>query len=338
MSGVLGVFLSGILLFGCSQVSQRPPQEAIRDGIKKFLEVSSYSFVASVNGDFSTSQGEGPKNVKLSMNTKGAFEGKDTKDLHLNLQLDTNVTADNSKVDGSFEIRLQKDMVYFLISKLSTTPEQGQNPFAQYLSKWYNIQIPAEFMKQLEDISAKNTDAQLSPEQKQIKDLYEHTNFLTNPVLAGTEDINGESSTHFKADLDKKAVVDFAKKVAEIQGTKTTQADLDQFQAFLDKLAVSTIELWIGNSHGYLDQVQVNFQSQPHLSEQQNGTLTLKATFSDFGKPVTIEIPKDSVPFPVLDFFLGPSVEVPSGSSNETPELPSDKNSSTPSTPSKTQK
>lgn len=317
--------MSGLLLMSAFfSACTRSPQDIIHEGMKKFAEAPSYAFVGSVDADISSAATEGLKNVKVALKAKGAFEGKDPQNLNMNLQLDASTNADGIKTDGSFEGRLQKDMVYFLISKLNAAEISGENPFQNYLKKWYSVQIPPEFMDQLKEISAKSKDdTQLTPQQKQLKDLYEKTNFLMNPTLVGTDEVNGEKSSHFKADLDKKAIVDFSKKVAEIQGNSTTQTDVDQFQALLDKLAVATVELWIDDTSGYLNQVQVSLQSTQDAVEK--GTVTLKATMSDFGKPVTIEIPKDVEPFPVLDFLLGGvSSETmgPSEGSNKLPPQP----------------
>ncbi len=323
-----GVLILSSLLIGCAQNasnSQRPAQDVIKDGAKKLAETSSYAFNVSFDGDVSTPAGvETAHSGKISLQSEGAFEGKDVKNLNMNLKLNGSFDNDGKKADGSFEIRLAKNTVYFTIAKLNSGDQQMDEQLKTYLGKWYSYPIPAAFLNQLQDLTSQSASGQLTPEQQKMKTLFEKTNFLSQPVYVAEETIGEEASAHFKANLDKKAVVEFAKQVAEIQGRPAGEEEIDRFAKMLDQLQTSNIDVWVGNNSGVLNQVLLSFKStQPaqtvgsvdsdsvDSADQflggNNGSISLKITLNNFNKPLTIEVPKDATVFPLFDFV--PSAE-----------------------------
>ncbi len=306
--GGVVVLAMSLFLAGCNK--QKAPADAIKEGMANLFKVSSYSLDGTVAADLKGPQGQAPAKVTFNLNTALSFDGKDPNSLRLNMKSDGGFDADGNGGTGSFEIRLDKDMIYALISKVVTTGEVTlpKEITDKYVAKWYKFPLPAETVKSLSDTMVGGQDeTKMTPEQKKIKQLLDQTVFFKNLALAGTDTVKGESSSHYTATLDKDAVLNFVKQIAEIQGEKVTDADFKDMQDSFGKLQISSLDLWVGNSSATLNRMSVKV-SFAVTETDPSGTMTMDISLGDFNKPVTVAAPADATEFSLaslMDFAGG---------------------------------
>lgn len=312
--GGVAVLTMSLFLAGCN--NQKAPAIAIKDGITNLFKVSSYSLDGTVAADLKGPEGQAPAKVTFNLNAGFAFDGKDPNNLILNFKGDGGFDEDGTGGTGAFEVRLDKNMLYALISKLATTGEV-QLPDTlkdQYVAKWYKFPMPVDTMKSVSDTLKNISDSvsgqdqsKMTPEQKKTKELFDQTSFFKNPVLAGTDTVKGEASSHYTTTLDKDASLNFLRQVSAIQGSPVSDADYKDMQDSFSKFPNTSFDLWVGNSSATLNRVSVKL-TLPGAATDPSGPITVDFSLGDFNKPVTVAVPADATEFSMtslLDFVGG---------------------------------
>jgi|GEM_PF-1329393 len=310
------VTVSTLALFaGCQQaapaVPAKPPEEVIKDGMAKLTDITSYAYEVALNADI-TDPTTGK--VKFDVNLGGALDIKDKKDPKMTLKVDGSGSDDKGNGgSGNFEVRLNKDAVYFEVMKLALTGENSEIPkeVTDMFGKWWKITIPPGSFDELEASLPQGSSEEMTPEQKKMKEDFENANILSKPTLVGTENIKGESSYHYTVTIDKAALAKFIAKSAEDQGQPMTEADMKDMNDGLAKVEIKA-DVWVGQTSGIINQFSGSANITGSASEG-SGTIGFRVTLSDVNKPVTIQAPTDATEFPVED-FLAPFMMGMSGS------------------------
>jgi hypothetical protein len=303
------VTVGALALFsGCQQaapaVPAKPPEEVIKEGMTKLSDVTSYAYEVAANADIKDPTTGG---VKFDVTLAGALDLKDKKDPRMTMKLDGSGSDDKGEGgSGSFEVRLNKDAVFFNLMKLELTGSQADaipTEVKDMLSKWWKITLPPGSLDEISASLPQGSMEEMTPEQKQLKQAFDDSKMFTNPTLVGTESIKGENSEHYSVTVDKKALSAFIAKAGELQGQAMTEADMKDMEAGLEKVDIKG-DVWIGQTSMVMNQMSgtVTFKG---TAPDPTGTLGFRFTLSDINKPVTIVPPTDATEFPVQD-FLGP--------------------------------
>ncbi len=118
-----------------------------------------------------------------------------------------------------------------------------------------------------------NQDLNILESQKnEILDAYKKAKLMKPTKLLGTETINGTSTWHYEAALDKQELKNYFTRVQTIIDSK----DNTDLSSLADKIQFQKLELWIGKSDHRLYQavMESNFPSLLHISD---GSATTKA-------------------------------------------------------------
>ncbi len=306
--GVIALTTATFVFAGCQQAApQVPPDQAVKMGMQKLTTVTSHQFEVAVNGDLTGPQGQTPKAVKFTISLNGSADMKDLTDPKINLKLDGSGNADDQSGDLSSELRMNKDNLYFTLSKLDATGGQAVIPQQfkdMYVGKWWSLPIPPDTLKQFTDsLPTGGSQQTLTPEQQQLKDLFNNTQFFKNIKFVAMEDVKGEQSAHYTADLDKDAFMAFAQKAATIQGKPMADTDIKSMQDGMAKFDF-TGNVWVGSTSGVMNQVSGDIKLTSTAATDPTGTISVRVTLWGFNQPVTVDVPAGAQAFPV-DQLMG---------------------------------
>lgn len=309
VTGGVVALTAAVVLSGCQQAAQpqKAPEEVVKDGMKNLASVTSHQFEFEVKGDLTGPKGEKPEKVKFGVMLSGSADMKDTKDPKINLKLDGSGNADEASAAGAAEFRMNKDALYFSLAKLETKGgEEVPKEFVDmYVGKWWKIAIPPEALNEFTaSIPEGGSQENLSPEQKKMRALFESTQFFKNIKFVAVEDVKGEKSFHYTAELDKDAFATFAVKAAEEQGKAMTASDLEEMKAGMKKFDFVG-NVWVSQTSGVLNQVSGDVKLATTDASEPTGTVTLRMTLWDFNKPVTVQVPSGALDFPVEQLLGG---------------------------------
>jgi hypothetical protein len=290
--------LSSFALSGCflDKAPETPPQDVVKEGMQNFSKIKSGVYEISLKGAAVGAEGVTPKNVGFDVKFGGVFDGNDAKHPLFSLKADGNVTVDEQKPQLlNAELRINKENLYAFIQNVPNFDNAIPSELiAMFASKWWQVAIPEGTFEKIKLPTTAVDEANLTPEEKQIKELINNTNFFTNITYDGNEKIAGENCYRYTASLDKKAINDFSVKVSEIQKTQITPEQVAQLNAFLDT-ANMPAKIWVAKSDNTMRKVEGTLQLKP--ANAGSIDITFSFTASDLNKAVTIEVPKDAVKF-----------------------------------------
>lgn len=313
LSGAL-VSLLAITVLGCQQAGQptKPPQEVINDGVKKITTLTSYTYDVALKADVKDPEGKsGNFDVKLN----GGVDIKNIKDPRLVVKLDGSAMDPTGKGgSASFELRLNKDAVYFNLLKLAIAGgEKLPEMVTPMLNKWWMAGMPVGVLDELAANMPGGSQDQLSAEQQKLRTLLEGSNIFAQPVFVGTDNVSGEPSYHYSVVVDNKALIQLMKKAAETEGKTISDAELQDAEKSLAKTSIKG-DVWVGISTGILNKFSGDIKVAPSEGLG-SGVINVTVTLGNFQKPINIDVPKDAEKFPVesvLPFLLGGGMETTS--------------------------
>jgi hypothetical protein len=303
------VTVGALALFsGCQQAAPatpaKPPEEVIKEGMTKLTDVTSYAYEVALNADVKDPTTGA---VKFDVTLGGAMDVKDKKDPKITLKMDGSGSDDKGEGgSGSFEVRLNKDAVFFNLMKLELKGSQAEAIPAEVkemMSKWWKITLPPGALDEVSASLPQGSMEEMTPEQKEMKKAFEDAKIFTNPTLVGTESVKGENSYHYTVTVDKKALAAFVAKAATMQGETMSEGDLKEMEAGLAQLDVKA-DVWVGQTSGVMNQMSGTMNLKADASGA-TGVIGFRLTLSDINKPVTVTAPADATEFPVEE-FLGP--------------------------------
>lgn len=298
ISGLGVLTLSMVVLSGCEQAPPvgQNPEEVIREGFVNLVDVTAYSFEAEVNGDITDATGG---DVKFDVMMDGAIDVTNAADPKIMVAMKVNADGADGGGSAEGEAKVNKESVYFNLMKLDLKTEGGvPDQMQEFVNKWWSIALPEGTFDQLTE----GVPTAVSEEERAaLKKALAETSFFTQPQFVGTENVMGESSYRYAVTFDKKAFVDFTKKVAQEQGEQVSEADMQQALDELENVEIKG-DIWVGVDSKTIHQFKGELVSK---DPQAPGTVLIRVTIGDFNKPVTLTLPTDAAEFPLAD-LLGP--------------------------------
>lgn len=300
--GLVAGFLTLTLLAACQQSANG----AIKEGIKKLTtQVTSLSYDLSLQGDIK----DAGKSTKFNFTLNGGGDLKDVKDPRLTVKLDGSLDSDGQAGSANLDFRFGKDAVYFNLMKLSMGATELPPEITTLLNKWWKYAIPKEAMDQISTSlpALGKADADLTPQGKQFKQLFQDANFFSQSALVGTEDVKGEKSYHYSATVDKTGVLNFLKGASQIQdGNTITPEEFATAEKSLANVDIKS-DVWVGATSGILNKVVATL-TMKDSGDGTSGVININLAIGDFNKAVAIEGPAGAEDFPleqVLQMFGG---------------------------------
>lgn len=308
--------LAGCQLLGTATPA-KPGEDIIREGISKLIGVTSFSYEVALKGDVKDETGAP---VKFDLNLGGQLDVKDAKDPKAILKVAGTVSdGSNMSGNGSFDLRLNKEALYFDILKLTVEGSSALPPeVTDMFNKWWKITLPAGTLDEIVLVVPPAEDAKMTPEQLKFKKIMDETSFFGKPVFVGVENVKGEDCYHYSVTLDKKAFIAFMKKLSELNGDVVTDSDLSDAEKSFEKIDI-TGDAYVGVKSALMQQLSLTIKMAGGTGEP-SGTFTVSLKLWDVGKTITFEAPKDATEFPVEDFvsgFMGASAAPATGAASD---------------------
>ncbi len=283
-----------------SPKNEEAPEVTLQHAMVKMSDVKSYGFDVTMSGDLNGPTGETPEKVGFNFNLNGGVDMVKVEDPRLNLNMKGAFNADKDKADAEFQLRFNKDAVYANLVALngSGEMEMPEEFKTMLINKWWTLPIPPEFLVELKNSMPENNEENLTPEQKQIKDLVEKTQFFKNVKRVGNEKVAGEESAHFTADFDKEAFANFVEGVSKIQGEEFTDTDREDLKKGLESINFSG-DLFVGSKSGLINKVKGTINLNDKEKSGVAGKVQLEVSISNINKPVVIEVPENAEEVPM---------------------------------------
>lgn len=232
----------------------------------------------------------------------GSNEAFDIKDSSKKIKGNFSFLLKSGTFEAGFESRLVEGSIYVNLTK---APNLGIFSLKPFENKW--IAIPEAESKNLTSnpllmgsgIEATPTLSDLTQDQKNyIVNLTEKASFIkiTKNHLPVIKD--GTLLSRFEFDIDKEGIIMYFKDLTTY--LKSIEKDISQipdlnnadFEKTIKSLQNIHGEVWIGTFDKLLRNVNIDFD----IVDSEKGNLKVKTNlvYSDWGKPVVVEIPKET--------------------------------------------
>lgn len=279
---LIGLF-SIVLIFSACQ-KEPDPETSLRESIAKMAESNQYHFEISFIGKGQDPNGE---MVDFSAEVKGSGNTEDKEHPEGDADLTLGITSKDGAMKIGVSLRFLPGYFYAKLNELML-PGEGlpQETTDQFLNTWWEIPIPEE-----------NSPFKAAPkEQEEIIAKLKTVSLFQNISKVSEEEVQGELSYKYRADLNPEALVSFLEEATKISNPEK-QVTEEEKNALLDALKDVDFSgnLWVSKSDGTLRKVSGTLRSAP--KEGGNISLDFEASFWDFGKKVAYEKPEGATPF-----------------------------------------
>lgn len=310
---ILALIVTMGIFAGCNWFSADPslsPEETIKQGLSGFYNVYSASYELEVGAEVESDLvGE---TVSFEAVLGGIFNLQSKENPHLSVKLTGNGVADDGDIqEVDLEMRVDKNNFYGIIASVPDLGEEVPTELLEsFVGQWWKIALPPTVFDNV-NFAPEDREANLTPEEKQMKELMDKTNFFKDIKYLGNAKVKGEKTFHYSAVLDTVAVQDFVAAASEIDGTRISGEDLVQFGTVLTNSNFEA-ELWIGQEDNTLRKLAGKFT----LNDETGATAQIDFALSlwDLNKDLAIEIPEEAKEFDPM-MFLGAAALMQGGDS-----------------------
>lgn len=311
MKKLLALFtLAAVVSFsgGCSlfqKAPEKPAEEIVKESVSNLFKVTSASYELSMDGTLVGAPGQAPANMKFDGKVSGVFDEKESKKPQFTMKAAGNLTVDkNDSQAVDVELRLNKTDLYVMLTKL---PDLGdtlpKDVVAMFVGKWWRIAVPEGTFDQMGGLSLGGEDeASMTPEQKAAKELLDKTAFFKDLKFAENDTVDGVSCYRYSGALDKDSLKNFLVEAAKIQKSEVTEADLQNFDAFM-KATTAPVDMWIDPAGMTLKKINAKLNVAPENA----GSFVLNISFKvgDLNEEVVIDVPENATLFDPAAMFGG---------------------------------
>lgn len=293
--------LSSIMLFsacGAKKAPEKAPEDVLKEGINNLTNVKSSDYELTVKGDASADEAAAAEAGFSSFTADGTFNGSynlnDVQNAVFSLAVDLGMTQDGGKDEAvKGEIRFVKDTMYFLLSEL--TDFNGQIPaemVASFMSQWWFVILPPESVTEMFSIYKEETE--MTPEEKQLKELFDNTKMFTNVKYVGNENAGGVNSFRYTAELDREAVVNYLVESAKITGDPATDEEVADLTEALNTITLDG-DIWVGQE----DTTFRKFVGKLVVENLDGISMDFDISYemSNLNKSVTVDVPEGAAEF-----------------------------------------
>lgn len=223
------------ILVGCGPKNDKAAQEAVQKAMVNSSKVKSESYDLTLKGKVTAAKDSTAQFKELdgSMGFSGVVDMRKKEDPKFTLKIDAKGTVDGGKEQAvGGEMILVNKSLYFSINKLAVDgiPDLYKAAVDQFMNKWWSVVLPPESFDKLTASAGDEKD--MTPEQKQIKELMEKTQFFKNVKDKGADKVGSVDAQKYSVELDKEAFKTYLNEVSKITGQATKSEDMAQ----IDKL------------------------------------------------------------------------------------------------------
>ena len=301
------------IFVGCGgQKNDKVAQDAVHTAMVNSSKVKSENYDLLLSGKITAGKDSQTqfKEIDGTLNFSGVFDMKTKDSPKFTLKIAAKGTMDGGKeqsIEG--EMLLASKNFFFSVSKLNleAVPELYKTAIDQFMNKWWSVELPPESFARLTTGAVDDKD--LTPEQKQIKDLLEKTQFFKNVSDKGADKVGDVAAEKYYVELDKEAFKNYLTEAAKISGQESQQPDAAQIDKFM-ALVEFKGNVWVSKDDQMLRKIDGTVKIAPGV-ETDNSTITLQATYTvdNLNKDMKVDAPAKSEKFDISK-FLGAAAPV----------------------------
>jgi hypothetical protein len=303
------------MFVGCGgPKNDKAAQDAVHTAMVNSSKVKSENYDLLLSGKITTGKDSQVQFKELvgTLDFAGVFDMKTKDDPKFTLKIDAKGTIDGGKEQSiAGEMLLANKNFYFTVGKLNieAVPELYKTAIDQFMNKWWSVELPPESFSKLTAGAADDKD--LTPEQKQIKDLLEKTQFFKNVSDLGADKVGEVAAEKYSVELDKEAFKNYLTEAAKISGQDSQQPDAAQIDKFM-ALVEFKGNVWVSKDDQMLRKIDGTVKVAPG-TETDNSTITLQATYTvdNLNKDVKVDAPAKSEKFDISKFLGAAAPAIP---------------------------
>lgn len=308
-----------LVLSGCNNAGQNTSanlspeelQDKVKTGFEKWQEADTASFSFMIGGNASA-EGE---ELTFDMTISGDQEIVDREEEKFNVDAEIagSASMDGEKINFSLGMVVLEDMFYFNLGELSgleNTPEFAliAPAIEAYSDQWWSMELPEEAdfaeLNPATSLPGASEGEELTPEEEQIKELFEETEFFASIEPAGAEKVDGVKSDKFEVELDKDALIEFMREAAVIQGEEVNEEEVQEMEKVLEAMELE-MTVWIAQDEEYVTKLAGGLSGDFSETEDVVVDVEFEVTFTNFNGNVNIEAPADAQVFDLNELGMG---------------------------------
>lgn len=246
LSSLFLVSLIFLVACGTKGAPTLPPEEVVQKGINNITNVKSADYDLMIKGKTGVN---GAENFNIDATLAGAYDNSNREKPVFSMVLDGKGMFVEGREDSvNAEMRFVDGFFYFMVSKISDfggqVPDTMSKPF---ISKWWSVELPADYLETLSLYSG--DEAQMTPQEKKLKALFENTKFFKDLEYKGVEKVGNSDAYRYKAKLDSEALTKYFeesyKLAGETQDAALVANDLKTLREVWQKVQFDG-DVWIG--------------------------------------------------------------------------------------------
>lgn len=213
-----------LLISGCS-LFNKPPQQAVNEGIVKFADVKKMNSLLALTGTIQAPQGEKPSKVQFTLGVNGKSDITDKESPKIEMEITIRADVDDKSGMAAFTLRSVDKKMFINVGNVKVAGVADadlKTQLASLLQTWFSLPV-----------SQNNPFGQLADEQKKLQDKFKAAHFFMNAQEDGTEDVHGMKNTRYRVELDKDELKKFLLDTAR---TAENQVTPQEEQSVADSL------------------------------------------------------------------------------------------------------
>ncbi len=314
------VLITSIVFSGCSFFGGKndpEAQAAIQTAMINMTTVKSANYEFVMDGKVESTDKEnaaGFQELSGSVNLSGSYDTNKKADPKFSIEISGKGSADGG-AEKSFEgeMRVANGNFYFILSKISDLglgDDEMSQAYKQmldaFINKWWYRALPADSLSGFGMYSGE--ESELTPQEKQLKDLYEKTMFFKDVQLAGDEAVGSAAADKYSVTLDKKAFKEYIVETSKIMGQESNKGDLMEMDDFFESMEFSGF-VWISKD----GKMPIKMAGELEIEDDGDsvGDTGMKMDFNvsytvdNLGGTVTVEAPADAQLFDIMTLLGG---------------------------------
>lgn len=238
MKKIIVLVLVGLVVFSGCTWFKKDPQKAVSEGIVKFSEIKKLKSSLKIEGLVQAPAGEMPQRMQFTINAESRSDISDEKAPKIDTSVQIAADFDGKKGNGELLFRIIDDKIFANLVKIElpgVDAAQMQQELASVLNSWWVMPV-----------GENNPLGKLTDEQKKLREHFKNTQFFTNAIEDGVEDVKGEKSTRYRVDLNKDALKNFIIDMARSSENQLGPEETKSIEESLKNVEFSGA-VWVGD-------------------------------------------------------------------------------------------
>ncbi|MEK7673524.1 MAG: hypothetical protein AAB373_06595 [Patescibacteria group bacterium] len=316
MAKVMGLILSlAIVATGCRSGGGHDETAAaeLKAAMTNNQSVKASEYTMNLKGTANVQEkaDDDEVNLEFDIGLSGIANAKDPKNPQFSMKIAGTGSlngGDDESAEG--EVRVANNKVFFTLAKLSDFDQDAMTMamIQPSLGKWWYVALPAEIVAEMQKYDYSDDESKMTPEQKEMKELFDKTDLMKNVQKGGEEDFNGVKTVKYTAELDKEAFMTYVKEASKIAGEAIPESELAEIDRVLD-IGDVEIKVWVATEDQTVRKLSAEFDVSEGKDQEEmekfDLALTFEMTQSNLDGDLSVEEPEGAQLFDLMGMMMG---------------------------------